>query len=706
MASKSDEEGQKDLEKKDKKKGKREKFPVERKFVENSDSDVQYESLSENGGDDRETDRRRVIKTKNSDKEEVRTQEPSYVTKLRSYQDKKGINNNAQTIPATDENEQQKISATNLDSDLPKHSKQSNTESEIDKSKKGASVADKIKEAIELEKANQSNSVQRVGRKSDSKRKSIPRDKIDSQRSEIAQFLNPLQRTGDGIAVEVKNSKYKGVSDSDSSSTTGSEMDSAEDSESHSGSNSSNDDEASSSESEDCRERQSRKRGRARSPHRKSKRERNDRATKKYHKKLLKENPELRSYVEKKISKKRSNLTPRDVTPKRKRKSKKKGENLNLTPRILAKKSPSVDTAYTPAVRPRNPTNPRSPVVKGDLAVDPNMINEYLRQIRLGTQTDQGNSFVEKKRRQESESEQSMSESVSEPTPKEIAEAAILRAEEFKATLVPPNKGKLFEQRLTRGHDDDEDDFFSMTCHVDKQLKEKIARGDFVELEKLLPKQFKGGSNQTQDFKMNLMNKDGMNFWVPAPEKEQKINGIRKWDQAFRIYASLFTYANPERGAEIMQYIHTINNAAMTFAWDNVAHYDYYFRQKMAQKPYKSWAKTFMQLWTVSMVNPIVKTPGFGSSSHAQNVMTSGSGTGAKKDWREISCWRFNRNKCTKPPGTCRFEHRCSYCGSFTHIYPACPKKPKKPGQSRVGSNEDNTKRVYGDDQTTKKANN
>ena len=35
---------------------------------------------------------------------------------------------------------------------------------------------------------------------------------------------------------------------------------------------------------------------------------------------------------------------------------------------------------------------------------------------------------------------------------------------------------------------DNDDDFFHVACHVDPQLKAKIKKGEYVELDKLLPK--------------------------------------------------------------------------------------------------------------------------------------------------------------------------------------------------------------------------
>ena len=164
----------------------------------------------------------------------------------------------------------------------------------------------------------------------------------------------------------------------------------------------------------------------------------------------------------------------------------------------------------------------------------------------------------------------------------------------------------------------------------------------------------------------------GTLFAIPK-DKEQKINSMKKWDQFFRCYAAIFSKANPSRAAKIMQYIHVIHDAANHYAFENVMTYDYIFRKKMAEKPYKSWAKTYVQLWTRTMVNPISRN----QQANGNYSYSSGSQSGQKKEWREIACWHFNRNCCSKG-AACRFEHRCSYCGSFSHIYPGCPKRANK----------------------------
>ena len=63
------------------------------------------------------------------------------------------------------------------------------------------------------------------------------------------------------------------------------------------------------------------------------------------------------------------------------------------------------------------------------------------------------------------------------------ADRTVLEAERFKVAMAPP-PGNVpeFENSLS------DDNFFHLTCHIDKNLREKIERGEYVELEKLLPK--------------------------------------------------------------------------------------------------------------------------------------------------------------------------------------------------------------------------
>ena len=206
------------------------------------------------------------------------------------------------------------------------------------------------------------------------------------------------------------------------------------------------------------------------------------------------------------------------------------------------------------------------------------------------------------------------------------------------------------------------------------QSKKKIRNGKYVELEKLLPnlKRFRvSGAERRTSF--DVLKKDGLKYLVQndSDEKDNKITNIKKWDEAFRIYAPVYTNANPTRGAELLQYMHNIHLANSSYQWDNVMYYDHCFRSEMGDHPERNWATTNTQMWSLAMRDPVQNSQK-GSGWSGQ----SGSRKGAH-DWKGNVCWKYNRNKCKR--GTqCRFDHICSYCGSPQHIFYDCPRKDKK----------------------------
>ena len=256
------------------------------------------------------------------------------------------------------------------------------------------------------------------------------------------------------------------------------------------------------------------------------------------------------------------------------------------------------------------------------------------------------------------------------------AEAAILDAERCKAQIHQPNRGTPLMQdyRNLRYLDHEDDEFFHITCHIDSSIKERIEQGLFVELEKLLQKKL----HAQNDNRLQLVNKDGVSYFVPPIDRDTKIDSIRKWEQAFRMYSTIYCNANPNRSGEILQYVDTIHRAASIFNWDNVARYDYVFRQLMATKPHRSWAKVYTQMWNLTLNEPIKK---FQESNSNYN---HGSRANGKK--KDNICWKFNKNSCSYGKN-CKFEHKCSYCGSHGHAALSCQKKQNRAKKSNGTSN-------------------
>ena len=258
-----------------------------------------------------------------------------------------------------------------------------------------------------------------------------------------------------------------------------------------------------------------------------------------------------------------------------------------------------------------------------------------------------------------------------QPSTREVTDKIVIAAEKFKASVTPP-KGMLDfsedELRDLRKNDNNDDEFFHVTCHIDQNLKDRIGRGEFIELEKLLPKDRCGGAIMFREEKrLELVHKDGSTYYQPI--QEQKINGVRKWEQAFRIYAAIYTQANLSQASEIWQYIYCINAAAQSFPWDSVAYYDFTFRHLMAAKPWRNWVKTYTHGWNLALRddNAHKQTPGRQPLGHSHDK---------PRDWKDDCCWRFNRNHC-KMDNQCKFDHRCTYCGGWGYGYFNCRKHNK-----------------------------
>ena len=248
------------------------------------------------------------------------------------------------------------------------------------------------------------------------------------------------------------------------------------------------------------------------------------------------------------------------------------------------------------------------------------------------------------------------------------AETAVIQAEKFKAQLETPRGKFPNPQELSINLIDkigkqtevlDDDTFIQVSCHVEQPLYGQCERGEYVHLPKLKPKPHDKLPNE-EDYAMELHHKDGRQYWAPA-NRDSKINGIRQWEQCFRVYAEIYSRANPTRAAEIWQYIETINQAASTFVWDNVALYDYHFRKNMERNPRRSWAKTFTQMWNVDL------------REHKMVGQVGQRGDKPSQSNKNV-CWKYNKGNC--PYGIhCRFDHRCSYCFGRSHTSQVCRRK-------------------------------
>ena len=281
------------------------------------------------------------------------------------------------------------------------------------------------------------------------------------------------------------------------------------------------------------------------------------------------------------------------------------------------------------------------------------LINDFLTNMRLGEKTTEKQSTRVRSEVRVPKEQRSKLELA-----REDADQMVIQAEKYKAQLLPEGMidklNKLFQSS-------NDDEFFYTNCHIDETIRDKIKKGGFVELEKLLVR--RKGMKPRNEHKVDIVSKDGVTSITSTEDKETKITSVHKWDQAFRVYATIYTKENPHRGSEIWQYIDTIHRAAKTFYWDSVAEYDYCFRQLMAEYPQRSWSQIYTQMWNLTLCEG-------GQKTQANN----GGSNSTKRDGKGVACWKFNKGRCNYGP-RCKFEHRCSYCLSYNHGSQNCPRK-------------------------------
>ena len=300
---------------------------------------------------------------------------------------------------------------------------------------------------------------------------------------------------------------------------------------------------------------------------------------------------------------------------------------------------------------------------------------------------------------------------------KSDAERAIIEAEKFHARIETLKQGMPL-QFVSRGdgfqivqdlqgeppHLTD-DNFFHLTCHIEDSLKEKMEQGRFVDLEKLLPK---GGRSNDR---LEWVHHEGATFLAPVAQWDTKIHNMCKWDQAFRIYATFYCGANPNRAKEIWQYVDVIHTAASAYNWENVYNYDVTFQHLMEFNPARSWAVTYTHMWNLSLKEPLTKNwynkNNFGSAGLAQQgqfvqnnspIEKRAVQSGALVKKKPRYCWSFNKGEKCKCGAHCHFIERCSYCDLGSHPLVDCPEAKNKNNKNGQASGQTQSAPVGGED--------
>lgn len=258
----------------------------------------------------------------------------------------------------------------------------------------------------------------------------------------------------------------------------------------------------------------------------------------------------------------------------------------------------------------------------------------------------------------------------------ELADDMIKQAELQKAELAkPPGEQINFHPNYDNDQSGDNLDgsldylHNSGSAHVDILTRAKIKADLYIELHKLLPRDF---DLIDEDENLCLTNRDGKTYHVPPLEREgNNVNSFKKWQIAFKVFMAVYIEEHPDRvkkPLEFIQYMQMIEEMTTTWIWENVYKYDKKHRRMMQQFPRRHWHVPYQS------AKGVLKT------THAMNINVGNSknrkSTSSGRGKKDI-CRNFNRGKCSYG-ASCRYDHKCATCGRFGHNALQCRQKEVK----------------------------
>ncbi|KAJ1140141.1 hypothetical protein NDU88_006501 [Pleurodeles waltl] len=185
-----------------------------------------------------------------------------------------------------------------------------------------------------------------------------------------------------------------------------------------------------------------------------------------------------------------------------------------------------------------------------------------------------------------------------------------------------------------------------LTAHVAAEVKEKIWKGEFVDIFSLIRAKRREAESKDKEPKSSF-------FGDRKPKVEESITN---WLLGFNVFMSVLLEKKTELGASLIYY-------ANKYAW---LEYDRDFRWARVEDPSIGWDQTEVNVWLECVNNKASGRQPFRTQAHSE---------------RKGSCWAFNRNACSRPAGSCKFRHNCSFCGHPSHPESKCIKKSKERGR-------------------------
>ncbi|KAK3107096.1 hypothetical protein FSP39_007069 [Pinctada imbricata] len=171
--------------------------------------------------------------------------------------------------------------------------------------------------------------------------------------------------------------------------------------------------------------------------------------------------------------------------------------------------------------------------------------------------------------------------------------------------------------------------------NVSNKIKMKIANGDYVDLATLVSK-----PSDSDSLSKQLKIEDGKLVLGPKSHVT-KIDNIDQWTDAFLIYASIYSIANPPTANSLFKYMHTVRLGASRFGGSGWKNYDIH-----------AWSSVDQELWLLFM-----------NSKPQQEKESSTNLKGNSTQSNLLKCYNYNfKGFCSR--AFCNYAHQCLRCSN------------------------------------------
>ena len=202
---------------------------------------------------------------------------------------------------------------------------------------------------------------------------------------------------------------------------------------------------------------------------------------------------------------------------------------------------------------------------------------------------------------------------------------------------------------------------------VPARLSDRILRGEFIELDDLLPDEL--GNPARNSFEL-VPTSEGLSLRESTARRQKRhVDDLTSWLEAWTVYCSVVLSAAPHRCQELLAYQAIIATASRQFYPEAWLSYDRQFRRAAAGSTALRWNTIDPTLWQLTMTGkarpscPTCHTQHHGRCSFRGDAFRPSQARqpdARHKDGRAI-CRNFNFHRCSNR--ACPRAHVCLTCG-------------------------------------------